>query len=225
MKHSPQVLSIPERMEPPGGGGRNLVVTHRLTSGRRALLAVCVLALSWGAAVGVAWSRPPIDWAKLHRPLRLPKVPPGAVCPVSRVDPRVQWKRINIFGGSGIGRGPVYPGLGSSSGLLYATRDRQYGGPWFGEKVFWYVLPSYRGRVLIRGRRLDGPQLVRFNGGKLPAPELRIEDYETVSWQGQPPGSRGVPSGVRVIGPGCYAFQIDGTSFSRIVVVVVDLAR
>ncbi len=164
-------------------------------------------------------------WTPLRRPLQLPKVPRGAACPVSRVDPRVQWRRINIFGGSGIGRGPVYPGLGAHSGLLFATRDQQYGGPWFGEKVFWYVLPSYRGPVLIRGRRLDGPELVRFNGGKLPAPELRIERGETVSWEGQPPGSRGVPSGVRVMTPGCYAFQIDGTRFSRVVVVTVDLAR
>lgn len=181
-----------------------------------AILLLAAVALASSAGAGVR-----DEWTPLRRPLHLPKVPSGAACPVSRVDPRVQWRRI----GSGIGRGPVYPGLGAHSGLLFATRDRQYGGPWFGEKVFWYVLPSYRGPVLIRGRRLDGPQLVRFNGGKLPAPELRIEPDETVSWQGQPPGSRGVPSSVRVMTPGCYGFQIDGTSFSRTVVFLVDLAR
>jgi hypothetical protein len=152
-------------------------------------------------------------------------VPSAATCPVSLVDPRVQWRRINIFGGWGIGRGPVYPGLGSQSGLIFATPDTQYGGPWFGAKVFWYVLPSYRGPVLIRGRRLDGSESMRFNGGKLPAPELRIAPGETVSWAGQPAGSRGLASGVRVTAPGCYAFQIDGTSFSRTVVVTVDLAH
>jgi hypothetical protein len=164
-------------------------------------------------------------WGGLRRPLHLPTLSSGAACPVSRVDARVPWMQINIFGGTGIGRGPVYPGLGSRSGLLYATRDEQYGGPWFGEKVFWYVLPSYRGPVLIRGRRLDGPESVGFNGAKLPAPELRISRGETVSWSGQPPGSRGVPSGVRILTAGCYGFQIDGTSFSRIVVVVADVAR
>ena len=142
---------------------------------------------------------------------------------MSRVDPRVHWDRINIFGGAGIGRGPVYPGLGSSAGRVNATPDRQYGGPWGGEKVFWYVQPSYRGRVLIRGRRLNGPQSLGFNGGKLPAPELRIETYDTVSWSGQPTGSRGVPSGVRVLASGCYGVQIDGTSFSRVVVFRVVL--
>jgi len=135
------------------------------------------------------------------------------------------WRRANIFGGSGIGPGPVYPGLGSSSGLLWATRDEQYGGPWFGEKVFWYVLPSYRGPALIRGRRLDGAGMVGFNGAKTPERELRIERGQTVTWDGQPPGSRGVPSGVRVLAPGCYGVQIDGTTFSRIVVFTADLAR
>ncbi len=137
---------------------------------------------------------------------------------MSRVDTRVHWDRVKIFGGSGIGRGPVYPGLGSSAGRLDATPDRYYGGPWGGGKVFWYVRPSYRGRVLIRGRRLNGPQSLRFNEGRLPSPELRIETYDTVSWSGQPTGSRGVASALRILASGCYGAQIDGTSFSRVVV-------
>jgi len=190
------------------------------TYGSSAILLLAAVALASPAGAGVR-----DEWTPLRRPLHLHKLATGSACPVSRVDPRVRWNRINIFGGSGIGRGPVYPGLGAHSGLLFATREVQYGGPWFGEKVFWYVLPSYRGPVLIRGRRLDGPELVRFNGGKLPAAELRIAPGDTVRWFGQPRGSRGVPSDVRVLTPGCYGVQIDGTSFSRVVVIVVDLAR
>ena len=78
--------------------------------------------------------------------------------------------------------------------------------------------------MLIRGRRLDGPQRMGFNGRKLPDPELRIAPDTTVSWSGQPTGSRGVPSGVLILTSGCYGFQIDGTSFSRIVVVLGDVA-
>jgi len=163
----------------------------------------------------------PTSWAKLHRPLHLSRLAPGVPCPDSRIDRRIDWRSVNMFGGSGIGRGPVYPGLGGSGGLLYATRDVQYGGPWAGGKVFWYVRPSYRGRVLIRGRRLDGPQWPRFNGRRLPPRELRIEPYDSVSWEGQPLGSRGVPSSVRVRAPGCYGVQIDGTTFSRVVVFTV----
>jgi hypothetical protein len=161
-------------------------------------------------------------WSKLRRPLHLPRLDPGSACPVSRVDRRVDWERANIFGGSGIGRGPVYPGLGGyPGGRLNLTPDRQYGGSWAGQKVFWYVLPSYRGRVLIRGRRLDGRHWLGFDGTRVPERELRIEPYESVSWAGQTHGSRGRPSAVRAKVSGCYAVQIDGVSFSRVVVFAV----
>ena len=186
---------------------------------RKATLMAVLLAASL-ALIGPLGAQP-ITWAKLHRPLHLPKSAPGAACPVSRVDPHIDWKRINIFGGSGIGRGPVYPGLGGSGGTAYSRRDDQYGGPWASAKVFWYVKPSYRGRVLIRGHRLDGPQRLGFNGRRLPDRELHIEPWNSVSWEGQPSRSRGIPSGLRVLVPGCYGAQIDGTTFSRVVVFAV----
>ena len=106
-----------------------------------------------------------------------------------------------------------------------ATRDEQYGSKWYGEKVFWFALPSYRGRFLIRGRQLDGPNPVGFDGGRRPHDELRVEPYDSVGWTGQPYRSRGIPSSVRILATGCYAFQIDGTTFSRIVVVSADVAN
>ena len=137
------------------------------------------------------------------------------------MDRRVDWSSTNIFGGSGIGRGPVYPGLGPAA-RIDTTPDQQYGGPWRGAKVFWYVLPSYRGPVLIRGRRLDDAQWMRFDGGILPAPELWILPGESVAWDRQPAASRGRASAVRVKATGCYGIQIDGTRFSRVVVVRVS---
>ena len=184
------------------------------------VVACAVAALALVGPLGAS----PTPWTKLHRQLHLPRLAPGAACPISRIDRRIDWKRINIFGDSGIGRGPVYPGLGSSGGRLTATRDVQYGGPWAGGKLFWYVRPSYRGRVLLRGRRLDRPQWLGFNGRRVPALELRIEPLETVSWDGQPTGSRGIPSGVRVRASGCYGVQIDGTTFSRVVVFRVEVS-
>jgi hypothetical protein len=149
----------------------------------------------------------------------------GSPCPVSGIDRRVDWRRAHIFGRTGIGPGPVYAGLGFQDGRLRATADTQYGGRWFGEKVFWYVLPGYRGPVLIRGRRLDGPQRLGFNGARAPDTELRISPLDSVTWQGQPAGSRGIASGLRVRTAGCYGIQIDGTDFSRTIVVSVTLAR
>jgi hypothetical protein len=165
-----------------------------------------------------------VRWSELRRPLHLPAVAPGTRCPVSHVDRRVAWSRIRIFGTSGIGPGPVYPGLGATSGLLNATKDTQYGGQWQGQKVFWYVAPSYRGRVLIRGRRLDGPGWLGFDGARVPRDELRIEPYDTVSWSGQPRYSRGIPSSLRALSSGCYGVQMDGTTFSNTVVFQIDLA-
>jgi hypothetical protein len=186
---------------------------------RSALAALLLAAVVFVSSAGAAGND---RWTSLRRPLHLPKLAAGARCPLSRIDSRIPWKRVNIFGGSGLGPGPVYPGLPGA--FLMATRDQQYKGPWFGEKVFWYVTPAYQGPVLIRGRRLDGPQRMGFNGRKRANPELRIAPHQTVTWDGQPRGSRGVPSGVRVLAPGCYGIQIDGTTFSRIVVIRVDTA-
>jgi hypothetical protein len=160
------------------------------------------------------------QWRKLHRPLDLPRLSPGEACPVSAVDARVDWESINMFGGPGLGPGPVYPGLGDSRHLTTTSGPSRDG--WFGTKVFWYVKPTYRGRALIRGRRLDGPGTVHFDRGRhtdgLPR-ELHITRHEIHSWTGRPPpGSRGVPSGVFVRASGCYGVQIDGTRFSRTVV-------
>jgi hypothetical protein len=189
---------------------RNARLTQCGRTSSAAILAVlAAVALIPSAAAGTE-----DGWNRLRRPLHLPRLAHGVACPVSRVDSRVAWKQVNIFGRSGTGRGPVYPGLGFQNGRLHATPDDQYGGRWSGEKVFWYVLPTYRGPVLIRGRRLDGPQTTGFNGTKRPDQELRISPFETVAWRGQPRGSRGIPSDVRVLTAGCYGFQIDGTNFS-----------
>jgi hypothetical protein len=91
--------------------------------------------------------------------------------------------------------------------------------------VLWFVRPEFKGPVLIRGRRLDGPQWMRFDDGATPPAEIRIEPGETVTWEGQVRGSRGRPSFVRVRAVGCYGVQIDGTTFSRVVVFPIDVSR
>jgi hypothetical protein len=180
-------------------------------------LAAAVALILLAAPVAMASRDASGPWARLHRALHLPHVAADAACPISRVDRRVDWKAARIFGGAGIGPGPAYPALGTS-GRLRTSRDEQFGGPWFGQKVFWYVLPSYQGRVLIRGRRLDGQHPLGFNGDAVPERELRIESGETVWWDGQPDRSRGIASSIRVRAAGCYGVQIDGVDFSRVVV-------
>ena len=141
---------------------------------------------------------------------------------MSPVDGRDDWESIGIFGGSGTGPGPVYPGLGGGDTPGHiVTERRPSGGPWFATKVFWYVKPSYRGPAVLRGTRLDGPGSLRFNEPLTDRPqrELRIRRFdEEFDRQWRPPGARGRPSGVYIRSPGCYGVQIDGTRFSRSVV-------
>jgi hypothetical protein len=191
--------------------------------GRGLVVSIPIAAAMIAAAIASAAPSDQVRWAALRRPLHLPIVAPGSHCPVSKIDRSVPWGRVRIFGASGIGPGPVYPGLGATSGLLNVTKDTQYGSQWQGQKVFWYITPSYRGRVLLRGKRLDGAGWLGFNGMRVPRDELRIEPYDTVSWSGQPRYSRGIPSGVRALSSGCYGVQVDGKTFSNVVVFEVDL--
>ena len=119
----------------------------------------------------------------------------------------------NAFGTHGIGRGPAYPMLGADATLPTRTQ-----GEWLRGKLFWYVAPRYRGRVLARGHRLDAPGPLHLEEGRR---ELRIDRGETVTWDEQPRGSRGAPTSATVKAPGCYGVQIDGRRFSRTVVFTV----
>jgi hypothetical protein len=156
---------------------------------------------------------------KLHRPLHMPKVAPGAECPVSNVDRRFDFESYGV--GEGLGRGPAYPVVGNGTLTVdFPATGVWANSDWSGQKVLWFVSPAYRGPVLIRGHRLDGSSVVRFDDGKVPASELRVATGTTHAGN---PGVRDVgqryrPSYTRVRAPGCYAYQIDGTALSRVVV-------
>jgi hypothetical protein len=165
----------------------------------------------------------PGPWARLHRPLHLPTVAPGAPCPVSGVG-RINFARYGVP--KGIGPGPAYPiGFGQPGSQLQFTYPPDPAGPfagslWSGAKVLWFIAPRYRGPVLIRGGRLDQPGRLRFDRGKVPPREMRISKNAR---GGYPPGYKNVgqryrPSYTRLRAPGCYAYQIDGTTFSRVIV-------
>jgi hypothetical protein len=177
--------------------------------------------IALGLLAALAAPAPAVAAGSLHRPLELPELAPGAECPVSPIGEGVDWESTGIFGGSGTGPGPVYPGLGSEGGNAVADDERL--GRRYGAKVFWYVEPAYQGPVLIRGARIDGPGGLRFSGPGRRQSVLRIRRNGGTEWSGQPPGSRGQPSGVLFRAPGCYAVQIDGTTFSRDVVFTTSV--
>jgi hypothetical protein len=162
---------------------------------------------------GAAFSISGDVWKRLHRPLHIPSIRPGSPCPTSQPDPKGSLSRLG-FVGTAWGRGPAYPaGLGSATQPVLwfhyppPPESGFYGSNWGGQKVNWVVDPAYRGPILIRGRQLDGPNVLRFTAGEPPSTEMRI-----------PARTRTNPSYTRLRAPACYAYQIDGTTFSRVIV-------
>lgn len=164
------------------------------------------------------------QWDTLRRPLHLPKLRPGERCPTSRVRPFAPPVDDVL-----VGSGPAYLLIGSSTSAVGAVgfdiglswRDSA---GWRGTKTPWEIKSSYRGRILIRGSRIDRAGSVRF--GDPPVPNGAHEGARELHWGAgvdHDPGARyrGLAAGTLFRSPGCYAFQADGASFSAVVVVAV----
>ena len=150
-----------------------------------------------------------MDWASLERPLHLPVLTASASCPVSAA------RQVIVGTASAAGSGPVYAVSGGAGGLATGVDgDRRIG------KVLWLSDSAYSGPVLIRGRQLDGTGDVQFGSGETATdPEMRLR--ENGAYGGQPAGWREWPSETSVPGPGCYAWQVDGSTFSDVIVFEV----
>ncbi|MGA9857490.1 MAG: hypothetical protein WBQ18_06475 [Solirubrobacteraceae bacterium] len=130
----------------------------------------------------------------LRRPLHLP-ADDGGPCPVTLH-----------------ATGPVAESGGTEVGFRSFV-----GSPWLGAKTTWTARGDYSGPLLIRGRGLAGNAPLGFGEGATPYDELQLLDAG-----GHAPavagGGRAWLSYSRVTGPGCYAYQVDGTSFSEVIV-------
>ncbi len=153
-------------------------------------------------------------WQRLERPFQFPPLLDGGRCPLTAATGDLS--RIG-FVGPAWGGGPAYPAIPYAADepvLLYEDpippTNAWYGSKWFGQKVLWVIDSTYSGPVLVRGLQLDGPNQLRFDTGMVvPTPELRIRPFA---------GPRGKASHTRLRGPGCYAYQVDGLSFSYAIV-------
>lgn len=145
--------------------------------------------------------------ARLRRSLRLPRLATGAACP------RATAGSVNPSYGIALGPGPAYP-VPFRAATLHYEHGRSAGG-WIYVKVLWIVSTGYRGPVLVRGHQLDGTNWLGFATGTHPLEELQIPPARA----GSAPGWRAYPSYTRVrADSGCYAYQVDGTTFSRVLV-------
>lgn len=153
--------------------------------------------------------------ALLKRPLDFPGLRPGQPCPathgtaVSTAD----------FGGIALGRGPIRPIIAQEPprvarrGIAYLAPTSAPG--WLGIKTLWLSVPGYQGPFVIRAKRLDRAGPVGLGGAPTIA-QLTVPSAVTAtSWNGW----RTVPGGTWVKSPGCYAWQVDGLTFSEEIVV------
>jgi hypothetical protein len=177
-----------------------------------------------------------------NRPLNSPAMGAGGACPITSshdLSPVVN---------SAKGKGP---GFGFGPGPAYLSGITQlYPGGADGE--VWLAEPTYRGPVLVRRRQVNGTQLVSFSepitfpgegfsSAGRPPPGKPVA---TVTVQGSaipfykeldlPAASSADAQGfwrqffasTHIEAPGCYAFQVDGLSFSVVIVFQVpDAAR
>ena len=151
------------------------------------------------------------------RPFREPRISirpgkcvfPAALSPATEEAPNT--------GEAALGDGPVY--------IAFASTHPRSLNTYPGE-TFWVSAPSYRGPVLVRGRGIDAPGTVRFGSALTPSSELRLpagswdertayvrERWPRASWRGW----RFAIEHTRVDPDGCYAVQIDGESFSDVI--------
>jgi hypothetical protein len=129
----------------------------------------------------------------LRRPLKLPSAD-GGPCPIT------------------LNAQPASTGA-ASAGVGFR---RVSGSPWLIAEATWRVPHSYAGPLLIRGAMLGGGAL-GFGTGAIPYDELQLVD----AGRGAPRvagGGRAWITYTRVRSAGCYAYQVDGTSFSEVVV-------
>jgi hypothetical protein len=153
----------------------------------------------------------------LNRPLRLPVLRSGQRCPTTS-GAEVTTRYLS---GVALGTGPVRPILSTRGDVRHGIADLDPAGVprWREFKTLWFSMPTYQGPFVIRARSLDGSGPIRLGGsGGLPATGMAIvvPPGPTLNGGG---GYRTAPSGTWAKRAGCYGYQVDGLTFSEVIVV------
>lgn len=147
------------------------------------------------------------------RPLRFLVVARGASCPASTGETVTH----PGMGGVALGAGHVTVITSQAGDLAHgivvlATSDVP---GWYGIKTDWAISPSYSGWVVVRAKKLNGDGPIAALGEATVGPVVIPPGPTSNTFAGW----REQPSGTYVKGPGCYGFQVDGSSFSEEIVV------
>ena len=158
---------------------------------------------------------PPLSPDLEHRPLHLPTLAHGAVCPVTQPT----YRQVNLADGQTshsqsvgmdqvTGEWPVYVEGPSSvvvgSGFAPVRQIEQ----------LWLIDPIYTGPVLVRGRSLDGSGTVLFSQpGKQEMAELHL-----MGGQARSPVWTVWVTYLDILPGRCVGYQVDGYFFSYVIV-------
>ena len=107
----------------------------------------------------------------------------------------------------------------SPAGVISVDRS---GKDWWEAKTPWLIARTYNGPILIRGARIDEPGAVRFAYGY--GQHLQQARFATGADAELPQNRdqwRLLPLASLFPTKGCYAFQVDGTTFSHVITMRV----
>lgn len=162
-----------------------------------------------------------------QQPLRLPALGTDGSCPQTpKVAVQVYFNPGQTSTWTVFGQGPIY----GQGGLPLLSEHGNY------FSVTYLSDPTYHGAALVRGRKLDGTDQVLFAGALASGNQVKTETIggKSTSLYGELviPAERQATTVWRqwqaiqgVAGPGCYGFEVDGSSFQEIVVVRVLPSR
>ena len=153
----------------------------------------------------------------LKRSLHFPVVDNGKACPASPGAPVNTYT--SYFSGIALGNGPVRVAIGSRGKLVLgqAQLGSTSADGWFALETLWFAMPSYDGPFVVRGERLGGgAATIDVDGSATDPSPLVVPPGPTANTQD---GIRVAPVSTWVTSPGCYAWQVDGLSFSYVIVV------
>ena len=174
-----------------------VVGAHLFRAALVSVLAIALAACAGSPQATVQSSASAAASSQASQPLKLPNLQPGSVCPVSaQQDFATQ-------------PGNTLPGYGYGPGPVFLSGQTQ----WFsGVYALILVSPAYSGKVVVRGHQLDGTNGMPFRGQQGDG-NLTIAPGTPGQWRQKD----AVVSGA----PGCYGLQVDGDSFSEIIVFSV----
>jgi hypothetical protein len=173
------------------------------------------------------------------RPLR----PPAATssCPTRPTHEDLQ---VVLATGLAPGKPPTGPNYGYGDGPVYLSGQSEFYPGGF-DLAIWLVKPPYAGPLLIRGQQVKGPARTAFSAqldqygnpiGPTPGPSASTHSDYGMSRPfygeldlpagAQPPYWGAYFADTHFDVPGCYFIQVDGTTFSQLILIEVpDAAR